>query len=220
MSSALDSSLGVLGYLLYRESLLRWYQQVLYGDRGWPWDNPAAFRRVLEDQEWATARLEGVAEAEDDPTSGNEEPEEEQYGKRYEWQEEESHEESDEQQEEHHRQEEDHHRQQEEHHRREEEEHHRQEEEEHHGQQDEEQNSDAYGRQKVGARGRDWQLQLYTQEYIAGKSCTGTRSPKTVWTLSCYTFWCDGSSHCQFRFTSDDMHAPCLSPCDFLLRIS
>ncbi|XP_043220002.1 NK1 transcription factor-related protein 2-like isoform X2 [Amphibalanus amphitrite] len=46
MSSALDASFAVLSYLLYRESVLRWYRE-LSVVRGWPWEEdvrlPAAW---------------------------------------------------------------------------------------------------------------------------------------------------------------------------------
>ena len=156
MSSVLDSSLGVLGYLLYRESLLRSYLQLRYWSRGWPWDNPVCVAGVWDERVWPGDWLRGAPETEDERTNDSEERDDEQDEERYDEQSEEPKEERDEEEADE----------------RDEglgEEHDEDEGKEHGEEHDEEQDSDAT--KVAGVRiSAGWQWHPYTQRSRAGKS--------------------------------------------------
>ena len=81
MSSVLDSSLGVLSYLLYRESVLRWYRQLVQADCGWPWDEYGWLVGAGHGEECAARDTRRESEPEDEQVSvkeGREDGHEEQ----------------------------------------------------------------------------------------------------------------------------------------------
>ncbi|KAF0304986.1 Homeobox protein CHOX-CAD [Amphibalanus amphitrite] len=61
MSSALDASFAVLSYLLYRESVLRWYRELSVA-RGWPWEDDVRLPAAWNGWECASRAMGGDRE--------------------------------------------------------------------------------------------------------------------------------------------------------------